>query len=79
MLTNGLSPSLSLVKNVSLWGWCQLKTLFGEGLIKLRIFFLKTEKLSALQILASRIFHSFTEDWKNVFLKISCLVSIMFR
>ena len=64
-----LNPSLSLVKNIKPLGWWQLKTLFGVGLIKLKIFFLKTEKLSALRILASKMFHSFIEEGKKVFLK----------
>ena len=64
-----LSPSLSLVKNVIPSGWWQLKTLFDDGLIKLKIFFLKTEKLSALRVLASKMFHSFIEEGKKVFLK----------
>jgi len=50
-----------------------LKTLLGEGLIKVRICFLKTEKLSALQILASKMFHSFIDEGKKVFLKKLCL------
>ena len=68
-----LKPSLSLAKNFWSSGWWQLKTLFGDGLISVKNFFLKTDKLSAFRTLASKMFHSFIEEGKKVFLKNSCL------
>ena len=69
-----LNPRRSLVTNFSSFGLLQLKTLFAFGLMKLKIFFLKSVKLLTFQTLESSLFHSITEDEKHEFLKKLCLM-----
>ena len=69
-----LDPRRSLVTNFSSFGLLQLKTLFAFGLMKLKIFFLKSVKLLTFQTLESSLFHSITEDEKHEFLKKLCLM-----
>ena len=51
---------------LELW---QLKTLFGNGLININEFILKTLRLAGLRRLGSSLFHSITVDGKKEFLK----------
>ena len=58
---------LSLKKYlISLQLW-QLKTLFVDGLMSSKNFFLKTPRLATLQKLESNFFHSITVDRKYNF------------
>ena len=47
---------------LELW---QLKTLFGNGLININEFILKTLRLAGLRRLGSSLFHSITVDGKK--------------
>ena len=58
-----------LVTNFSPFELLQLKTLFAFGLMKLKIFFLKSVKLLTFRSLESSSFHSITADGKTEFLK----------
>ena len=69
-----LRPTRSLVISlIPLW-FSHLKTLFGVGLIKFRILFLKALKLPTFGMLRSRLFHSITTEGKKKFLKKLCFV-----
>ena len=69
-----LRTSISLVINsISLVLWL-LKTLLSDGLLNLRILFLKTFRLLEFLKFRSRLFHCIIPDRKNIFLKRFCLV-----
>ena len=65
-------PSLSLVSNSIPLGLWHLKTLFPEGCINLKIFFLRINKFSELRIYWSSLFHSITTEGKNKLSKKLC-------
>ena len=67
-----LISSLSLVSNLTLLGLWHLKTLFPEGPIKFKIFFLKIFRFSELHIFWSNLFHSVTTEGKKFFWKNLC-------
>ena len=64
----------SLVTNFSTLELLQLKTLLAYGLVKLKMFFLKSVKLLIFRSLESSLFHSITADGKKEFLKNLCLM-----
>ena len=57
------------VRKVRPFGWLRLKTLLLRGLLKFKIFFLKTECEGELQISESNLFHSTNADGKKVLSK----------
>ena len=67
-----LRPSLSLVSNLIPLGLWHLKTMFPEGCINFKNFFLKINKFSELRIFWSSLFHSVTTEGKNEFWKSLC-------
>ena len=52
------------VRKVRPFGWLRLKTLLLRGLLKFKIFCLKTECEGELQISESNLFHSTNTDGK---------------
>ena len=69
VLTEGLRPKLNLVINLIRLRQRQLKTEFENGLINLKILFLKAEKGSEFLNFKSKLLHSMTVDGKKEFIK----------
>ena len=64
-----LRPILSLVSNSIPLGLWNLKTLFPEGRINFKSFFLQINKFSELLIFWPSLFHSITTEGKSEFWK----------
>ena len=60
-----LRPSLDLIINLIPLGLWQLKIVFEDGLINLKILFLKAEKVLEFFISRSKLFYSMTVDGKK--------------
>ena len=69
-----LRSSLSLVNNLTPLGLSHLKTLFPEGRINFKSFFLKIFRFSELPIFWSSLFHSVATEGKKEFSKKSVLL-----
>ena len=68
-----LRPNLNLIIYLILLGLWQLKIEFEDGLINVKILFLKAEKVLEYLIFTSKLFHSITVDGKKEFVKKWCL------